>query len=388
MVNASETSVMSRSNAPRDHFIDFLRGLCILSMVFAHVGRRTLAGHLSLGGAVGYFSGAEGFFFLSGLVFGRVYSGRILTRGLSKAGAAVGQRVFKLYLCHVACIGCMLLASQLFPRQLLAVDERYRLAVEQPVAALLRALLLLYQPNYLDVLPLYIVFLPLAWLLLRFNCDSSPWVPIVSLALWVPQQFADTAFGRFLSPGAFNVLSYQLIFLLGLWTANGLRRAMVAGEGRRQLLLVASAMLVALGFLLLHPKRFGGPSGGFAEAAAVVKAHSDKFSLGWVRLLNFIAMAILIQQTRPWLGWIPLQPIATLGKRSLGVFTGHVLLIIMLCGPLLELQSMPDPGASLLIIGVVGALVFAVFFADCRSQALTRAASASKDAALTNSTPK
>jgi hypothetical protein len=387
-VNSSETSVMSGTDATRDPFVDFLRGICILSMILTHIGQGTLARYLSLGGTVGFFSGAEGFFFLSGLVFGRVYRRRMITRGLSATGMAIRRRVLKLYLCHVVCIGCMLLAGLLFPRQLLALDETYRLAIEQPAAALLRASLFFYQPNYLDILPLYIAYLPLAWLLIRFEWDSSPWVPIASLALWIPQQSADTAFGRFLSPGGFNVLSYQLVFLLGLWTANGLRGPLVAREGRRSLLFVTSAIVVSLCFLLSHSKRFGGPSGGLADAAVVVKAHCDKFSLGWVRLLNFVAMAILIQRTRPWLGWIPQKPIAALGRRSLGVFTGHVLLIIILCGPLLELRRMPSLTALSLILGLVTAVVCALCLLDYRSQALTRLASASKDAASTNFIPK
>lgn len=374
MAVTSEGSNISRKSlahrdVPRDALVDFLRGVCVLSMILTHAGQGTIVGHLSISGLVGFFAGAEGFFFLSGLVFARVYRKRMLTRGTAPTTAAVAARVFKLYKYHLACIGCTLVASWLTPTQLAAFDETYTFIVERPAAAVLKAALLVYQPNFLDVLPLYIVFLPIAWLLIRARRDGSPWVAMVSLLLWVPQQFPSLAFGRMLSPGAFNLLSYQVVFFLGLWAAHGVPSTVTARVGRLSPLLILSALVAGVCFLLTHSKHLGVTVAGFHHASEVLKPQYDKFALGWLRLLNFVAVAVVLQQARPWLTWLPWQPIVSLGKRSLEVFAGHIALLILLCGPMLKLRSLPGPVVSFAVLVPVSGLVLAIAILDRRKSA-------------------
>jgi hypothetical protein len=348
----------------RDLFVDFLRGLCILSMVFTHAGQQTLVGHLALSGTVGFFSGAEGFFFLSGMVFGKVYQRRMHTLGVAATGTAIWRRVLKLYKYHLGCIACVLLTGLLQPTQLLALDVTYSAAIEHPVSAFFKAALLTYQPNYLDVLPLYIVFLPLAWLLIRSGRDSSPWLPVVSATLWALQQWSRTAFGSFISPGAFNVLSYQLVFFTGFWVAHGLPKSIAVRQGRPTALLFASALIVALCFVASHPKALGMRPDNLAQFTETTMAQCDKLSLGWLRVVNFSAMALLLHQARPWLRWVPLQPLAALGKRSLGVFVVHVAILIVLCGPALMLRSMPSLIVMVAVLGPVAMATMALYAID------------------------
>jgi hypothetical protein len=280
--------------------------------------------------------------------------------------------VLKLYKYHLFCVGCALLAGRLFPQQLQAFDESYASMILHPGTALLRASLLVYQPNLLDVLPLYIVYLPCAWLLIRAEKDASPWVPIAALVLWAIQQTEVSAFGRWVSPGAFNVFSYQVVFFLGLWAARGMPRWAADRAGRFSPLLVGAVVVSGLCFLLSHSKHLVLPLADLEPAAEILKPHYGKFSLGWLRLLNFGAVALLLQQLKPWLSWLPWRPVAALGRRSLGVFTGHVAVLILFCGPVLSLRNMSSPLVLLVVLLPVTGLAFALSRVDRHSGASQR----------------
>ena len=114
--------------------------------------------------------------------------------------------------------------------------------LQQPGVALIQALMLKFQPNFMDVLPLYIVLLlafPLVlWLLLHW--------PIVALALSVALYAAVQHFYWNLpayptGTWFFNPLAWQLIFVVGAWLGVGgaerigplLRSRYVVGVGDR-----------------------------------------------------------------------------------------------------------------------------------------------------------
>ncbi len=116
--------------------------------------------------------------------------------------------------------------------------------VEAPTDASSRALTLLYQPHYLDILPLYIVLLTwfplLLWLLRR----HVGWALVVSVGVWMTAAFAGWKFPSYYTEHGgwmFNPLAWQLLFGLG---------AVVASVTQRGSNVLAGPVLVAATYLL------------------------------------------------------------------------------------------------------------------------------------------
>jgi hypothetical protein len=104
-----------KEDGGRDLRLDFLRGWCLFSMVIDHavVDRQTFVLHFT--GAGGYpMTGAHGFVFLSGVVFGIVYCRILVREGWRKALPKAVRRAFTLYLVAVA-LGFVGLAFGLTP---------------------------------------------------------------------------------------------------------------------------------------------------------------------------------------------------------------------------------------------------------------------------------
>jgi hypothetical protein len=85
----------------RDLRLDFLRGLCLLKMVFSHGLRTPLHAPVS---RIGFVSAAEGFFFISGMVLGLVYRKRLSQMGLRAASGKLLRRALLLWLANFALV--------------------------------------------------------------------------------------------------------------------------------------------------------------------------------------------------------------------------------------------------------------------------------------------
>src|SRR5712672_874729 len=82
--------------------IDFLRGFCLLVMTVDHLPE-TLIQKFTWQG-FGFFSAAECFVFLSGLVAGRVYGRIAVTRGFAALRQCVLRRAVILYFANAGLI--------------------------------------------------------------------------------------------------------------------------------------------------------------------------------------------------------------------------------------------------------------------------------------------
>jgi hypothetical protein len=307
----------------RDAYIDAMRGACVLAMLFFHLGAGTWAVHLTFAGSFAIFNGAEGFVFLSGLVFARVYQRRLREWGPAAAGRAVYLRVAQIYRWHLLLLLCLLCCAWLFPHAMLGASDRYELAIESPWTALWRGAIFVYQPAFFDILPLYVVFLPIAWILTKHEMLHARWLPIASIGLWASQQFAVTSLAESIKRGVFNPAAYQLLFALGLWfgaqpAASGVYRAL------RDVRIAAISVVACVAcFVVAHPRHLGLPR---ETVLALLRfdVATDKDALGWLRVVNFLGAAHLAYYFRDHARRLPLGVLASLGKRSLEVFVAHL----------------------------------------------------------------
>lgn len=324
----------------RDCSLDILRGVMLLIMAADHFGEPIFQ-HLYE--FAGYLSAAEGFVFLSGMLVALVYS-RYQSQGGWRLEQKVWQRAGVIYAYHLAVV----LAVFVFTMLSLILGAPWKsFATEmelEPLAALLSALLLVYQPPMLDILPMYVLLMlgaPFALrLMLKFKRLGIASVLMGSLLLWMfSQQGAGHGFlgalptSVLVRVGAFDYMAWQLIFVLGM--VAGFLRFSQQGKlvsVNKPLFLVALSLIAGL-FLLRHG--YLKPTSFLGGTWLVEYPHIARDKLGWLRLFNFLAFVYVIAglislhrqykifQPFQWLGrWL-----GFLGQHSLQVFAFHLVVL-------------------------------------------------------------
>ncbi len=335
--------------------LDGLRGYFLVFMFLNHL---TFTGDYLLvkinHGELGFVESAQGFVFLSGLLAGLIHSQRMTRHGFIAATSTIWNRAAEIY---AYALGCLLLILVL--RTLLPGSQIYwhhwlgdlQFGRGRHVAA---SALLLYQPDYLDILPQYVAYLlvtpPLMWVCLR---GHWPWVAACSIALWLTVQLgshlpAATAIGRLMPLRAyFNVLAWQLVFLTGLMIGAAMAQGRidwnrVFRRDQPQLAIVAAILLVFFAVWRLWANHFT-----MSEPIATrFQALTNRGEFSVVYLLNFAALAYAVtwavrvgpaSASAPlrWLGRLlnrlfNLAFLRLLGRHSLQVYAWHVIMIYLL----------------------------------------------------------
>lgn len=311
----------------RDLRVDFFRGLA-LWMIFVNHTPGNVLGHFTLR-KVSLADATEAFVLLAGYAAGIAYGRALEREGWLHAGARVVQRVGTLYVAHIflfvvftAQVGFSAAALD----QAAFLDE---LALDpfsqEPYRALLEALLLRYQPAFLDVLPLYIVVLALfaaTMPLMRhlpamLACSAMLYAATRGLNLQLPSWTGD--------PWFFNPFAWQLLFVIGIW----LGRAPAASLARwfpwnPWLAAVLVAVMAANAFAL--NLFWGGTLFGVETPAWVYGFYSgvDKAGLHPARLVNILLLVWLLAHLVPvgaaWLNGRLAGLFILMGQHGLPVF--------------------------------------------------------------------
>jgi hypothetical protein len=316
----------------RDLRLDLFRGLALWLIFLDHIPQN-IVNWVTIRN-YGFSDAAEIFVFISGYTAAFVYGRAMQERGFIVAGARILRRVWTVYVAHVFIFVIFMAQiayvttsqdNPLYSEEMRAFDF-----LQQPGVALMQALILKFQPNFMDVLPLYIVLLialPLVlWLMLR-----QPTLTLVlSVLLWAAvQRFYWNLPAYPTGTWFFNPLAWQLIFITGAWCAVGgsehvstlVRSRLVAGIAIAFLVL---ALLIVMTwyfprYVFLIPKRVQD-----------WMYPIDKNNLDLLRFLHFLALAIVTVHFIPmdWPGlksrW--LKPMILCGQHSLEIFCLGILL--------------------------------------------------------------
>ena len=304
--------------------IDFLRGLCLLIMTVDHLPE-TLIQKFTWQG-FGFFSAAECFVFLSGLVAGRVYGRIAVTRGFAALRQCVLRRAVILYFANAGLITLMILAAHggfvTLGRGFLPDWSLWT-----------RSMFMIASPVNADILRMYFTFVLLLpavlWALMN---GRLRYVVAISGGLWLA---ASLGYGMTALPagtGYFDIVSWQLLFVVG----------------------------ICFGFTPMpHLTKLGRPSSWtnvcIAVAGTFFVARHWHFLTGqelspyfewlfhWKRtlplgcLLNFAAVSALVYGFRRPLDAVvrtlPGKAITFLGQHSLQVFVWSVLATMLMSGP-------------------------------------------------------
>jgi lysophospholipase L1-like esterase len=344
----------------RDVRLDFFRGLALFFIFIDHIPNNPLS-YFTLQG-IGFSDAAEVFIFISGYTAALVYGRTILGRGAVLATAQVWRRVWQLYVAHIflfviftAEVSYTLvgLENPLYAEELRVTDF-----LAEPHIAILNALALRFQPTFLDILPLYIVLLaafPLVLLLLR----RSLWAALLpALALYGVVQiwgFAPTGY-----PAGqhwfFNPLAWQVLFVIG--AALGFARAAGRPHPLPPTRLPAAVAMVVLGACIavdltwtLHGLWDPIPALFLKQLWPV-----DKTNLAPLRLVNFLAMAIVVTHfVRPETAFLRARAagfVTVCGRHSLQIFCLGILLSVLAHLVLSEIGRSAGLVAAVNVLGI------------------------------------
>jgi len=318
--------------------LDAMRGLMLVLMTLTHFPTRLSD---PFGQPFGFVSAAEGFVLLSAYMAGLVYSTTARRKGDEPMKAAFFNRALKLYACQLVLLlfAFTLIAGIALVGREDAVTGLLGFYLERPVVAILSASLLLYNPALLDILPIYIVFMLISPIVLLHGMEHG-WrgVMALSLLLWLGAQFGlgpvlyQAFTGWFNMPlryndmGAFETLAWQFLWVLGLWMgASHSEPDAQATRFPRWMVLVA--LIFALSAFLWRHAVGQTPLPGHAG----VNLMFDKWHLGPMRLINVLALMLLLMHFAPWLKRnLPrVKVLETLGKAALPVFCAHLVVALL-----------------------------------------------------------
>jgi hypothetical protein len=232
---------------------------------------------------------------------------------------------------------------------------------EDPAGYVGRVLALREQPRFFDILPMYILLLTaVPAILLTLEWLGSATVLLASGAAWAWAQLGPDPFPA--ASGHFDLAAWQLLFVLGLWLGwRGSRGEPWPGARATPALAAAAAAFCLAMFLA----RWGWVQ--LPLVAGTALGEGQRMLLVPIRLLDFLASA--------WLAawacarWVPRQAtvawLALLGRRSLEVFSFHVLLCYSLGVSLwfwTALAPVPGPlaSAALELLAVASLAAFAL----------------------------
>lgn len=353
--------------------LDALRGLMLVLMILTHLPTRVA---VPIGQPLGYVSAAEGFVMLSAYMAGIVYTLRARRDGEPEMREAFLRRALKIYACQAALLVFLFTVVgfiDLFTDET-AIANLTSFFHKDPAAAVFGAALLLYNPPLLDILPMYIVFMLASPVLLLHGMHQG-WTGILagSLGLWFASQFG---LGGWLyaqavdltglpvpaaETGSFALLAWQFLWVLGLWMgAVSVTPSRPAKPFPRAVVVTAAAYAVVC---MVWRHAVGQVPFGDRPALNLL---FDKWHLGPLRLLDFLALMLLAMHFAPWLQrHLPrLRVLEVFGAASLTVFCGHLVLALVALALVGEFR----PGRPVWVDAVILVGGFVLLYAVARVQ--------------------
>ena len=341
----------------RDLRIDVCRGIALWWIFLDHVPNNI--GSWLTPRSYGFCDAAEIFMFISGVTCALAYGRARQREGWSGTIGRSLRRGWDIYaaflLLTLACAVLVYLAGS----DDLADESNTRILLEDPGPTLAHAAILQYRPVNTDVLPVFVMFhvlfAPLLWLMLR--------TPNVTLGVSFLLYALVHAFGWSVPawPNGvwfFNPLAWQLLFVLGAW-------CVIAGETIRPWVMSRTVLALAafyLAFSLVLALSWGIKP-PVPQSSTALLFLQDKSNLGPLRLLHFLALAIVVLRLIPrnWRGLsTPVLHCAKFcGENSLPIYCLGVLLALAGHLALLDISG----GLAMQIVLSIAGILMMIFVA-------------------------
>jgi len=313
----------------RRYQLDFFRGIFLIIITIDHfLSDNNIIKRFTYE-SVGWVTAAEGFVFLSGLTADLVYTHKYNNNSQKSLMMTATKRAWKIYQNHMVIflLVILLLMSSEFMRESWA--GKFDLLYEQPLLALFLGATLLYQPDYLDILPMYAIFILIVPSVINLFRKGYIWqvlivsalIYCVGIAIGVNNLADKFAWYISIDMGEFNLLCWQFLFILGLVSGflfyNGKTDRIIYNKK-----VIFISLLVAGGLLLAKTIHL--------DDYRIVGMLIGRSYLGPLRLLNFWALfiAVVFVSTK-YADKFNNKLVCYLGQYSLEVFSLHVFLIVL-----------------------------------------------------------
>ena len=293
----AQAQSLSRTSA-RDLRLDFFRGIALLMIFIDHIsGNRFAAITLQ---SMGFADAAEVFVFIAGMAGIYAYRKAFHERGALEGSRLVLGRIRTLYAVHMLMVVGVLvfaLAAKLHGTEFDTIGKLgLQPLLDAPVDAFLRLPVLAYMPNYLDILPLYVVLLaalPVIIILQRWHVLLP--VGVATGLYGVAQATGLTLPNLGENPAWFlNPFAWLLLFVAGATAARLSLDNVWQGLPRTALLGITAASAVYVVFAFLHAAPWRVFPALETFVALSIALEPDKAFLSWHRLLDLLAKAWLI----------------------------------------------------------------------------------------------
>jgi hypothetical protein len=320
----------------RDLRLDFFRGLSLFFIFVDHIPNNIL-GWFTLH-SIAFSDAAEVFIFISGYTAALVYGRSLRQHGALFATAQIYRRVWQLYVAHIflfmiftaeVSYAVLKLKNPMYSEELHVGDF-----LAEPHIAIIKALLLQFQPTYLDILPLYIVLLGFFPLVLLALARGALWALVPSAALYaltLRHGWGLPAYPEHL--WYFNPLAWQFLFVIGACAGHArVSRKWPFPHGiwlsRGAVALAGLFIIINLSWLI-HWLWEPFPA---ILAKPLLSYTIDKSDLAPLRLLNFLVLALatvyFVTPEAAFLRWRIVRPIILCGQHSLYVFCLSIVLAL------------------------------------------------------------
>jgi hypothetical protein len=365
--------------------LDAVRGLMLVWMVMTHLP--TLLPNYT-NQPFGFVSASEGFIFLSALFTGCIYFRFAEHRGYAAMRKKIGMRTLRLYGYHVLLLAFAFLVAVPIasrgdhPNVHNLLDFYFTAGPRQSI---IEAILLIYRPPLLDILPMYIIFLLLTPVMLTLS-KRIGWRPILagSVTIWflahlgfreTEHYFINQVLGVRIpinQMGSFDMWGWQFLWILGLWFGVRWAQGQLPMEDWARRYAVSAAVIAAL----LLPFRYA--VGRWIELGAFEPLF-DKWHFGAVRLINFAAVAVLLVRFQSILKPLAVRPLVLLGQASLQVFCIHLLFCFAGLTVLGNAATLSGWGQLALLVTTLAAMLLtAQFFSKSEAKSEVKAEAAKK----------
>jgi hypothetical protein len=306
---------------PRDLRLDVIRGWMQVSIFISHVAGTVFAWVIHA--SWGLSDSSEQFVFLSGLALGSVFTLKSARDGMAVARADLGRRTLRLYGTHLTVFlgfaAMVFAAGVVLPLPGEVARLGWGWLVEAPWFALPAAAIMLYQPDFMGILPVFVWCMLLLPPFMRLAARWGGWALAPSVLLWLAVQLGWVATPGLGGTGiAFDPLAWQLIFLIGALAG---RRALLRGAALpRYRGLTWVALTIVLFGLAVRLVEYGVLPGSAAPHQALL----HKEILAPARLLHALSLAwlvaVLVPREAGWMHGAPGRLLAAIGRHSLRVF--------------------------------------------------------------------
>jgi hypothetical protein len=316
----------------RDPRLDFFRGLGLFIIFIAHI--RDNPWNDWIPPRFGFSDTTEMFVFCSGMAsaiaFGRLYD----KAGFWLATARIVQRLWQVYWAHIAVLLASISVLTGLDRwlgrngQLLEYTSFKEMLTHDAATGLFAYMTLTYQPEYFDILPLYLVILSLLPVMMAMSRIGPGPVLAFMIALWIGGQaglmrLPANPWGN--ESWYFNPLCWQLIFFAGFGFMRGWWPAPPVDN---RLIWLAVAILLLVVPLAWTPLVDNSPE--LTAIRIAVWSGIEKTNFGLLRFAHFLAMAYLAYVASGPGGsnirGSMAQVVATVGQQTLAVFVAGIVL--------------------------------------------------------------